>query len=86
MCSSDLFNIAKSLLVSENMQLIIDTYYSRNNLGEYSGETGKSEVSINKATIEAIIAKYTREAGVRNLRRVFSKLFRKVVKQILEDM
>lgn len=45
----------------------------------------KSEVSINKATIEAIIAKYTREAGVRNLRRVFSKLFRKVVKQILED-
>ena len=42
-----IFNIAKSLLVSENMQLIIDTYYSRNNLGEYSGETGKSEVSIN---------------------------------------
>ena len=45
----------------------------------------KNEVSINKATIETIIAKYTREAGVRNLRRVFSKLFRKVVKQILGD-
>lgn len=45
----------------------------------------KSEVSISKITIEAIISKYTREAGVRNLRRVFSKLFRKVVKQILEN-
>ena len=45
----------------------------------------KSEVSLNKATIEMIIGKYTREAGVRNLRRVFSKLFRKVVKQILND-
>ena len=45
----------------------------------------KNEVSINKATIETIISKYTREAGVRNLRRVFSKLFRKVVKQILSD-
>ena len=45
----------------------------------------KNEVALNKATIEAIISKYTREAGVRNLRRVFSKLFRKVVKQILSD-
>ena len=45
----------------------------------------KTEVSLNKATIELIISKYTREAGVRNLRRVFSKLFRKVVKQILND-
>ena len=45
----------------------------------------KSEVSLNKATIEMIIGKYTREAGVRNLRRIFSKLFRKVVKQILND-
>jgi ATP-dependent Lon protease len=45
----------------------------------------KSEVSLNKATTELIIEKYTREAGVRNLRRVFSKLFRKVVKQILND-
>jgi ATP-dependent Lon protease len=45
----------------------------------------KTEVSLNKATTELIIEKYTREAGVRNLRRVFSKLFRKVVKQILND-
>lgn len=45
----------------------------------------KTEVSINKATIDLIISKYTREAGVRNLRRVFSKIFRKVVKQILSD-
>ena len=45
----------------------------------------KNEVNLSKATIELIIEKYTREAGVRNLRRVFSKLFRKVVKQILND-
>ncbi|MDX4067358.1 endopeptidase La [Aliarcobacter skirrowii] len=45
----------------------------------------KEEVSLSKATIDLIISKYTREAGVRNLRRVFSKLFRKVVKQILND-
>ena len=45
----------------------------------------KTEISLNKATIELIIEKYTREAGVRNLRRVFSKLFRKAVKQILND-
>ncbi|WP_066354262.1 endopeptidase La [Aliarcobacter skirrowii] len=45
----------------------------------------KDEVSLSKATIDLIISKYTREAGVRNLRRVFSKLFRKVVKQILND-
>ncbi|MGB5792912.1 S16 family serine protease, partial [Poseidonibacter sp.] len=45
----------------------------------------KSEVSLSKTTIETIISKYTREAGVRNLRRVFSKLFRKAVKQLLSD-
>ncbi len=45
----------------------------------------KSEISMSKITIETIIAKYTREAGVRNLRRVFAKLFRKAVKQLLTD-
>ncbi|WP_419770352.1 MAG: endopeptidase La [Candidatus Marinarcus sp.] len=45
----------------------------------------KSEISLSRPTIELIIAKYTREAGVRNLRRVFSKLFRKTVKKLLSD-
>jgi len=45
----------------------------------------KSEISLSKATIELIVGKYTREAGVRNLRRVFSKLFRKAVKKLLSD-
>jgi len=45
----------------------------------------KSELSLSKATIDTIISKYTREAGVRNLRRVFSKLFRKAVKKILTE-
>lgn len=45
----------------------------------------KSEVSLSKTTVETIISKYTREAGVRNLRRVFAKLFRKAVKKLLKD-
>ncbi|AXX91651.1 endopeptidase La [Malaciobacter molluscorum LMG 25693] len=45
----------------------------------------KSEISMSKPTIEKIIAEYTREAGVRNLRRVFAKLFRKAVKKIVSD-
>ncbi len=45
----------------------------------------KSEISMSQTTIEMIISKYTREAGVRNLRRVFSKLFRKAAKKILSE-
>jgi ATP-dependent Lon protease len=45
----------------------------------------KSEISLSKPTVETIVSKYTREAGVRNLRRVFSKLFRKAVKKIVSD-
>ncbi len=45
----------------------------------------KSEISLSNTTVEKIISEYTREAGVRNLRRVFSKLFRKAVKKIVSD-
>jgi ATP-dependent Lon protease len=45
----------------------------------------KSEVSLSKATIELIIEKFTREAGVRNLRRVFAKLYRKAVRELISD-
>lgn len=45
----------------------------------------KSEVSLSKPTIELIIEKFTREAGVRNLRRVFGKLYRKAVKEFMYD-
>jgi ATP-dependent Lon protease len=44
----------------------------------------KGEINLSKTTIKLIIEKFTREAGVRNLRRVFAKLFRKVVKQLLD--
>jgi len=43
----------------------------------------KNEVNLSDATITAIIEKFTREAGVRNLRRVFSKLYRKAAKELL---
>jgi len=45
----------------------------------------KSEINLSKATIELIIEKFTREAGVRNLRRVFNKLYRKTVKELMYD-
>lgn len=45
----------------------------------------KSEVTLSKTTIDTIISKYTREAGVRNLRRVFAKLFRKSVRKLLTE-
>ena len=45
----------------------------------------KSEIILSKATVDLIIEKFTREAGVRNLRRVFSKLYRKVVKELIYD-
>lgn len=62
------FHIAKDYLIPQELQ--------RHGLK-------KSEVVLGDAIIETIISKYTREAGVRNLRRVFSKLFRKVAKRLL---
>ncbi|VAY86482.1 ATP-dependent protease La Type I [hydrothermal vent metagenome] len=43
----------------------------------------KSEVILSNPTIKLIIEKYTREAGVRNLRRVIARVFRKAVKNII---
>ena len=45
----------------------------------------KDEIVIDKKTIELIVEKFTREAGVRNLRRVFAKLFRKSVKILIDN-
>jgi len=44
-----------------------------------------SEVSITKATLEKIIANYTRESGVRNLRRRLAEVLRKCAKELLVD-
>lgn len=45
----------------------------------------KSEVSISKAALKEIIHSYTREAGVRNLRRRLAEMSRKVAREILEN-
>ena len=45
----------------------------------------KSHINLSDTTIKLIIEKYTRESGVRNLRRVFNKLFRKTVKKLLDN-
>ncbi len=44
-----------------------------------------AEVTINKGALELMISNYTREAGVRNLRRKIAVILRKVAKQILLD-
>jgi len=44
-----------------------------------------AEVSISKGALQEIIHKYTREAGVRNLRRRMADLVRKSAKRILEN-
>ncbi len=60
------FHIAKQYLVSKQMEI--------------NGLDKKQVGAIDDATIRFIIDKYTREAGVRNLERVFARLFRKVAK------
>ncbi|MCW8894658.1 MAG: endopeptidase La [Sulfurimonas sp.] len=45
----------------------------------------KSEVSISKPALKELIHSYTREAGVRNLRRRLANMSRKVAREILED-
>ncbi len=44
----------------------------------------KSELTISKAALEMIIERYTREAGVRNLRRKIADIVRKAAKELLE--
>jgi len=44
-----------------------------------------NEISISKPTLELIIANYTRESGVRNLRRRIADILRKVAKNLLLD-
>ncbi len=45
----------------------------------------RSEVTFSKGAVEKIISNYTREAGVRNLRRAIAKIIRKVVYEILQN-
>lgn len=44
-----------------------------------------NEVAISKATLQLIISNYTRESGVRNLRRRIADILRKVAKHLLID-
>jgi len=45
----------------------------------------KSEVSISKSALKEVIHSYTREAGVRNLRRRIAQMARKAAKTLLEN-
>lgn len=63
-------NIARRYLVSKQMQ--------NNGLSE-------SEIEVSDEVLQDIVRYYTREAGVRNLEREISKIFRKVAKELLID-
>ncbi len=67
---SEKFHIAKDYLIPQEL--------SKHGLN-------KKQINLSDATITLIIEKFTREAGVRNLRRVFNKLFRKSVKMFIND-
>ncbi len=45
----------------------------------------KTEVSISDGALKMIIDEYTKEAGVRNLRKIVAKLMRKAAKEILQE-
>ena len=63
------FQIAKRYLIPQEMK---------------KHSLNKKEVSISDAALKEIIDKYTKEAGVRNLRRVIAKIMRKAAIAILE--
>lgn len=64
------FNIAKDYLIPQELK---------------KHGLNKKEINLSDPTVKLIIEKFTRESGVRNLRRVFAKLFRKSVKQLISD-
>jgi ATP-dependent Lon protease len=45
----------------------------------------KKQIIIDDETINLIIETFTREAGVRNLRRIFNKLFRKTLRKLINN-
>jgi ATP-dependent Lon protease len=67
---SEKFHIAKDYLIPQELK---------------KHALAKKDINLSDTTIKLIIEKFTREAGVRNLRRVFNKLFRKSVKQLIND-
>ena len=67
---SEKFEIAKRYLIPQEMK---------------KHGLKRSELSISKSALEAIIEKYTREAGVRNLRRRIADIVRKAAKELLEN-
>jgi len=63
------FEIAKKYLIPQEMKKHI---------------LKKTEASISDGAIKKIIDEYTKEAGVRNLRKVIAKLMRKIAKELLK--
>ena len=56
-----------------------------NKCKENNGLKDRKDIKINKAAIEYIIEKYTRESGVRGLEKQLNKVFRKVALNIAKD-
>ncbi len=69
---------------TEDEKLAIAKTYLVPKQTEFNG-LRESELTIEDSALTAIIRRYTREAGVRNLERTIGKICRKVVKEILES-
>ena len=92
--TANTLNIPKALL--DRMEMITISGYTEEekvnivnkhmikNLKKSHGLTGK-EVSISSEALCKLIRDYTRESGVRNLKRELSNLMRKAVRRILEE-
>jgi len=63
------FEIAKKYLIPQEMK---------------KHKLKKTEASISDGAIKKIIDEYTKEAGVRNLRKIIAKLMRKIAKELLK--
>jgi len=63
------FEIAKKYLIPQEMK---------------KHSLKKTEASISDGAIKKLIDEYTKEAGVRNLRKIVAKLMRKIAKELLE--
>ena len=63
------FEIAKKYLIPQEMK---------------KHSLKKTEASISDGAIKKLIDEYTKEAGVRNLRKIIAKLMRKIAKELLE--
>lgn len=91
-CTANDYTIPRPLL--DRMEIIELSSYTeleklniakKHLIKEINEETGINNVKITDTAIKSIINNYTREAGVRSLRRVLMKIYKKIAIRMLEN-